>query len=103
MTEMYRSMGSKQSGSATLSPAPNIVPPLRPSTGSSRGGERVIITGNDFVKGCTVTFGGDDADVQKVTSNEIICLTPPHAAGKVPVLVINPDGKASNKGNFEYV
>jgi hypothetical protein len=76
---------------------------IEPSTGSSTGNAAVVLSGDGFVQGATVTFGGVAATDVKVTSTQIDAKTPPHAAGKVEVEVRNPDGGTVKKEKgFEY-
>ena len=73
------------------------------SSGSTRGGTSVEITGTGFNAAATVTIGGVNATVTKRKgSTSITVKTPAHAAGKVLVVVTNPDtGNASYNG-FTY-
>lgn len=65
---------------------------VAPTTGSIAGGEPVVITGTGFVATPTVKFGGSSAtSVVFVSSTQITCLTPAHAAATVDVTVTNPD------------
>ena len=74
-------------------PAP-IFTSLNPSSGSSSGGTAVTITGQNFVNGCSVKFGGVDAvQVTFVSSTQVVAVTPPQAVGPATVSLINPDQK----------
>lgn len=71
--------------------APTVTAIL-PTTGSTGGGEPVVITGTGFVATPTVHFGGSSATaVIFVSSTQITCLTPAHSAATVDVTVTNPD------------
>lgn len=66
---------------------------LGTSSGTTKGGTLVTIGGSLFQPGCTVTFGGVAATaVVWISSAEIRCVTPAHAAGAATIVVTNPDG-----------
>lgn len=72
--------------------APAITGPARPS-GVTAGGETVTFSGNNFRDVTSVTFDG--APVPRFTatsSTQLRVLTPPHAAGSVPVRVTTKYG-----------
>jgi hypothetical protein len=86
------------SGGFTYQPvAPNPTA-INPQSGAVGGNTRVTISGNDFLRGAIVTFGGSNANNVSVSSDgaTLTCDTPPHDAGEVEVKVINPNrqGKA---------
>ena len=59
-------------------------------TGSTVGGDEVVISGRGFVEDSTVSFGGLDADVVDVTPTEITVTSPATVAvGAVDVTVSN--------------
>src|SRR5215213_9469954 len=92
-----------RSGGET-SPAPAITVVL-PNTSSTLGGVPFLITGSNFAAGATVKVGGTLASGVIVTSgSSISAVAPAHAAGRVDVMVTNPDGRsASLVGGFTYV
>ncbi|PKL91097.1 MAG: hypothetical protein CVV21_09910 [Candidatus Goldiibacteriota bacterium HGW-Goldbacteria-1] len=74
-------------------PAP-MVDVCDPDSGLPAGNEAVILYGMNFQNGCTVTFGGAAATgVVFVDSMTLNMNTPPHAAGVVNIVVLNPDGQ----------
>ena len=74
-------------------PAP-LVQLCTPYSGSTAGNTAATITGQYFVTGATVTFGGNSAtSVVVVNSGKITCHTPAHATGGVNIVVTNPDGQ----------
>jgi hypothetical protein len=87
--------------------APPTIVSVEPVSGSTRGGESVVVTGGGFVTGASVTFGGVPAtSVAVLDSNgtRIRVVTPPHAAGTVDAVVTNPDGRSATlPGGFAYV
>jgi hypothetical protein len=78
---------------------------VNPDTGSTAGGEAVIIKGVDFVDGAVVAFGGRPAsDVVVLDSSTIRATTPAGAVGPVNVNVRNPGEAAQTlSGGFAYV
>jgi hypothetical protein len=55
----------------------------------------VTITGANFVSGAKVSFGGSAAtNVTVVSSTSVKATTPPHSAGRVSVVVTNPNGQS---------
>lgn len=90
---------NKPQGSGAPPPNSNSSPKvtsIEPDEGLLKGGDVVVITGDHFVEGAKLSFGGNMATDVKVTgSNRISAKTPAgKQAGKVVVEVINPDGKS---------
>lgn len=85
-------------------PAPAVTS-LNPTTGPVSGGTPVVITGRNFVAGCKVKFGGDDAQVTSVTDASLSVVTPRKtSAGVVNLRVTNPDQQVDVKeGAFTYL
>ena len=85
-------------------PAPNISA-IVPNSGPAAGGTSVVISGQGFVSGTTVKFGGvPAASTQINSSTTITAITASHSAGTVDVVVTNPDGRiASIVGGYIYV
>ncbi|MGE5397551.1 MAG: IPT/TIG domain-containing protein [Chitinophagales bacterium] len=92
-----------------------IIKSITPTSGPSTGGQVVTIKGRQFQPATekdgilypTVTFGGVPAIVDpanfRLNSETIVVTTPPYqGAGKVDVIVTNPDG-GSAKGIYTYV
>ena len=86
--------------------APTVVS-VEPGTGSTRGGESVVVTGSGFVRGVTVLFGGVLAtSVTILDSNgtQLRLTTPAHSAGPVDVVASNPDGRSGTlPSGYSYV
>jgi len=77
--------------------APEVVS-VEPASGTSRGGESVVVTGTGFVLGATVSFGGVAAPSVAIldsSGTRLLAVTPPHGAGPVDVVVSNPDGQSA--------
>src|SRR5215207_10839 len=98
---------------ATASPAFAVAPTvtgLNPTSGSTLGGNNVVITGTGFtgVTGVAgVTFGGTNATSYVVNNDtQITAVAPAHAAGAADVIVTHPtEGASANTAadNYNYV
>lgn len=84
---------------------PPVLFQLDPQSGSSSGGTIVLVIGENFVTGATVEFDGLPAsDVVWFDGGTLSATTPAHPAGKVTVVVRNPDGQeGSFPLGFSYV
>ena len=60
--------------------------------GSTGGGENVDIYGTKFLKGATVSFGGNPATVVSITRTRIVATAPAGSAGEVDVSVVTSRG-----------
>ncbi|MGA9520856.1 MAG: IPT/TIG domain-containing protein [Myxococcaceae bacterium] len=85
---------------------PSIIA-INPTEGPIEGGTTVLISGDRFLPGARVFFGGaevDPADVNVPSTRRISAKTPPVGApGSVSVKVVNPDGLAATLlGAFIY-
>ena len=68
---------------------------ISPASGSTAGGDLVMIEGN-YLSGVTsVTFGGLEAADYLDTDGFLLVSTPPEGAGTVPVVVTTPGGSSS--------
>ncbi|GEM_PF-6757714 len=74
------------------------------SSGSTRGGEEVTITGKNFAKGSIVLFGGTHLKVKSITLDTIVVSTPDRKAGPVDVVILRPDGTRASlsQGSFTF-
>ncbi len=85
--------------------APPSVAGITPRSGPTGGGTAITISGSGFAAGATVSFGatsGVGVNVSSATS--IAVTTPPGTAGKVELVVTNPDGQTSRLAEaFEYL
>ncbi|MEU8570872.1 IPT/TIG domain-containing protein [Streptomyces pathocidini] len=84
----------------TQAPVANFI---SPNTGPAAGGTPFTIFGANLT-GATVTFDGIPATGVVVDPSGflLIGVTPPHAAGPVPVLVTTPGGVAIVPGGYTY-
>jgi len=78
---------------------------LDPDSGTTAGGDNVVITGTGIV--CTpafpaVSFGTSNAVVVSCGSTSVTATSPAHAAGDVTVTVTNSGAGASNGLTFSY-
>ncbi|HZV35426.1 MAG TPA: immunoglobulin domain-containing protein [Verrucomicrobiae bacterium] len=93
-------------GTLTISPAaPPLITSIVPNTGSTNGGDTVMIIGTNFEMGATVNFGLFAATSVNVTNaTNIIVTTPAEVAGAVDVIVTNTDGQSFDFTNgFTFV
>jgi Carboxypeptidase regulatory-like domain/IPT/TIG domain len=83
---------------------PLTVTAISPNIGALDGGTMVRIAGAGFQEGATVTLDGVPAATSAIRKNNpILASTPAHAAGRVDVVVTNPDGdRAVLTGGFTY-
>ena len=94
--------GTSGPGSFTFIDGTPVIDNVSPDEGPASGGTTVTITGDNFVSGCTVTFGGEDAaSVTVESSTEITAVTPAHEPATVDVVVSCPAGD-SNAEPFTF-
>jgi glucose/arabinose dehydrogenase len=83
---------------------PPTIATIAPASGSTRGGERVRITGTNFTSRTGVAFGASAAAVTVQSSTVLVAVAPPHPPGLVDVAVANPGvTPAVRTGGFGYV
>jgi hypothetical protein len=78
---------------------------LVPNTGSTNGGNNVVISGSGFV--CTpafpsVSFGGTNASVTSCGATSVTAVAPAHATGSVTVTLTNSGATASNGLTYTF-
>ncbi|MFF4656249.1 IPT/TIG domain-containing protein [Streptomyces sp. NPDC001381] len=84
-------------------PPPPSVLAFTPPAGPTTGGTPFTIVGTNLT-GASVTFDGVPAIGVNVIAGVVLTgVTPPHAAGNVPVVVTTPAGSATVAGGFTYV
>lgn len=104
-----RSPSSVQPTSPTQRPVvvpsspPLLVTAISPAVGSTGGDTFLTITGTGFVRGAIVTLGGSPAFIGIVAGTTMYGNSSSHAAGKVDVIVTNPDGQTTTlAGGYSY-
>jgi hypothetical protein len=76
---------------------------IQPTGGLVAGGTGVTIRGSGLTGSTGVTFGGTAATGFIVNSDATItCISPAHAAGAVPVVVLNPRGNVTAAEQYTY-
>ncbi len=68
---------------------------ISPSSGTTKGGTTVTISGSNFQSGATATIGGVPLANVTVHGGSIVGTTPAHVAGGADVIVTNPDGQGA--------
>lgn len=87
-----------------LAPAASALTTVAPTSGPQAGGTGVTLTGTGFGEATGATFGGAQAiGFLILNSTTITCITPPHAAGAVTVIVQDPLGDGTKASGFTYV
>lgn len=77
---------------------------VTPGTGSTAGGDPVLIEGAELAFTQTVTIGGAPAAFGIISDTRIAAVTPPaDAAGPANVVVTTTGGTATAPGAFVYV
>lgn len=89
-------------------PWPIVVPVLptistiAPATGSTAGGEALVISGGNFVAGMTADLGGTPISGTYINPMRFEGTAPPGTAGPVDVTVTTPGGTATLPGGYTY-
>lgn len=77
---------------------------ISPNQGSKLGGEKVVITFNNFKKPPTkVTFDGAEAQIIAMSKNSVTVKTPPHVVGKADVIISNAKESTTLPKKFVYI
>ena len=78
---------------------------ISPTSGSSAGGDTIIITGSGFTGATGVSFDGTPASAFTVDSDTQITAISPAGTGTVDITVTTPDGTspASSADQFTYM
>jgi hypothetical protein len=89
---------------AAAPPAAPLIDVISPDTGSTGGSTPLKITGSGFQPGAVVFIDGIAISAFVLDSRTIYACTPPHDAGRVDVVVANPDAlSAWMSSAFSYV
>lgn len=85
-------------------PAPPTITGITPDHGSTGGGQRVTISGTNFISGSTVGIGAvacSDPVVESATA--LTCTTGAHGLGQANVVLLSPDGRKATAANlYQY-
>ncbi|HET7892664.1 MAG TPA: IPT/TIG domain-containing protein, partial [Candidatus Sulfotelmatobacter sp.] len=96
------SLTSTSSLSYRFNPPP-FINAVSPVTGPPGGGNKITVSGGNFLPGAKMTLGGIPALSVTATPGSISGLTPAQGAGVVDVVVTNPDGQtATASGAYSY-
>lgn len=69
----------------------SVVTGVTPPFGPLNGATLIMISGFNFIEGCVILFGGEEAtDIQFIDEQHYSCTTPSHAIGFVDVEMIEP-------------
>ena len=89
---------------AAAPPAAPLIDVISPDTGSTGGSTPLKIAGSGFQPGAVVFIDGIAISAFVLDSRTIYACTPPHDAGRVDVVVANPDALSAWMSNaFSYV
>jgi len=83
----------------TLNPS---IGAITPNTGPAAGGTPVLINGNNLTGVYSVTFAGQPAAFELISSLQISAVAPAGRAGIADVSVISPFGTSTSHGGFTY-
>lgn len=81
---------------------PPEIQSVTPNTGSTEGGESVIISGAGLNRPTQVTFGGIPAPIESSGDTDIIVRTPPNTEGVVDITVRTGGGSDTVPSAFTY-
>jgi hypothetical protein len=101
----HGSTGTAWTGAIVAPPAPPAATAtgISPSSGSTAGGNSVLITGTNFHRDATVFIGGTQAGgVLVIDAQRIVATTPAHAAGPVNVTVVTNGVSLTLNSAFSY-
>ncbi len=89
----------------TVTTPPPMFTSITPSVGPTAGGQSVTITGSNFTRATSVTFGGTANATGAMTVNsdtQITVTTPVHTSGTVDVVVTSAGGSATGTNAYRY-
>jgi IPT/TIG domain/Carboxypeptidase regulatory-like domain len=75
-----------------VNPTQPVVSSIAPTSGTTRGGTLVTVSGSYFMDVQAVTFGGRSASIVTATGNSVTVIAPQHSAGAVDVRVVTRYG-----------
>jgi alpha-tubulin suppressor-like RCC1 family protein len=96
--------GAQAKSKSSSDPALPEIHQITPSSGYTRGGQRIRISGTGFVSSMHVWIGQAPCDhVGLVSPTEIECVSGAHPSGTVSLLIQTPLGFFTQKNSFTYV
>ena len=96
VTVQVVSPGGNATGSYTYSVSAPTITSLNPASGTTSGGNSVVITGTNLLAATSVSFGGTAALSYTINSaTQITAVAPARAAGAVTLTVTTPGGSAT--------
>ena len=96
VTVQVVSPGGNARGSYTYSVSAPTITSLNPASGTTSGGNTVVITGTNLLAATSVSFGGVSALSYTINSaTQITAIAPARAAGAVTLTVTTPGGSAT--------
>ena len=96
-------MSNTMAGAFTYIGAGPTISGVAPATGSTVGGESVVITGSAMSGATAVRFGSTSASFSINSPTQITATTPASTAGLVDIVVSTPSGDDTEVGAFTYV
>jgi glucose/arabinose dehydrogenase len=89
---------------ATAGAVSPTIDSIEPSSGLTRGGEPVVITGTNFSGQTQVLFGAVPGTVTIQSATHLVVVSPPHIPGNVDIRVVNPGAPSAVRTQaFAYV
>lgn len=82
-------------GTVTILSEPQVLE-VSPANGPATGGTEIVITGQEFQNGVSVSIGSKDCEnIQFISETELRCTVPANSIGRVNLSVTNPDNQSS--------
>jgi hypothetical protein len=93
------------SPAAQADPAPGLphINSLSPASGTTSGGTRVTIKGDNLDEVVSVYFGYSKIQAQNVTPSSLVVVSPANSKEEVLVNVVDIHGQESNALTFKYI
>jgi len=88
---------------AFVAPIAPTIKSLSPITGTTLGGTRITVTGNNLNQVATVQLGGTSVAILSASATTLTFVAPSHAAGPATLVMKNVTGSASKSSAFTFV